>query len=216
MEEKKSTTSEAYNLKDILYNIPYIHRAYILTYGGTELFVPILEPKFVYYNNRGWFEFKLEREYSNSNIINGLNGFSVDKHYYNEYEYMIKRNKDFIWECTRKNQPIQKSLDSFQNYHKKIRKQLEYIYSPNELWYVKKNKLKSTSIIDRNTLVLTFAAMHKLSELARYNPDILRKHLEKEQNWLLSEFINKSIVQFIDSISSEITGDDFRQTGFRT
>lgn len=25
----------------------------------------------------------------------------------------------------------------------------------------------------------------------------------------------KSIVQFIDAIASEITGDDFRQTGFR-
>ena len=58
--------------------------------------------------------------------------------------------------------------------------------------------------------------MHKLSELARYEPNILKKYLEKDQNWVISEFINKSLVQFIDNISSEITGDDFRQTGFRT
>jgi hypothetical protein len=62
---------------------------------------------------------------------------------------------------------------------------------------------------------LIIAAMHWLSELSRYNPQILNKHLEKDASWLLTEFINKSIYQFIDQISSEITGNVFRVTGFR-
>ncbi|WP_299143409.1 YaaC family protein [uncultured Vibrio sp.] len=62
---------------------------------------------------------------------------------------------------------------------------------------------------------LTIGAMHRLSELSRYNPQNLHKHLTKDASWLLSEFINKSIYQFIDQISSEITGNDFRVTGFR-
>ena len=75
---------------------------------------------------------------------------------------------------------------------------------------------RSTSVISRSTLPLTYAAMHRLSELARYEPQSLRAHLEKDASWLLSEFIEKSIVQFIDQISCEITGNEFRMTGFRS
>ncbi|MBU3135815.1 YaaC family protein [Clostridium gasigenes] len=216
--EDNTNKMEKYNLKDILYNIPYIHRAYTLINKDTELFIPIIEPRFVFDKDRGkgWFEIKLENEYSNKKSLNKIKGYSIDKYYNDSYEYILRRNKTFKWICNR-NRPDEESIENFNTYHKKIRKQLEYIYSPNELWYFKRNDLKETGkVINRNTLVLTFAAMHKLSELARYEPNILKKYLEKDQNWVISEFINKSLVQFIDNISSEITGDDFRQTGFRT
>ena len=58
--------------------------------------------------------------------------------------------------------------------------------------------------------------MHRLSELARYEPSTLQTHLEKEASWLISEFIEKSLIQFIDEISCEITGREFRTTGFRS
>lgn len=161
--QQKPQKTESYNLKDLLYNLPYIHRAYIMTYTDKpELFIPIYNPRFVY----------------------------------NPY-----RNET--------------SITSFEKYYPKIRKNIDYIYSPNELWYLKRNDLNNSSIIDKNTLIITMGAMHRLSELARYYSLTLKSHLEKEQGWLLREFINKSIVQFIDAISSEITGDDFRQKGFR-
>ncbi|CUO95478.1 Uncharacterised protein [Dorea longicatena] len=138
----------------------------------------------------------------------------MDRYYINKNNYVIRRNKQFDWECSR-NKPEEKSIKSFEKYYYKIRKNVDYIYSPNELWYLKRNDLNNSSIIDKNTLIITMGAMHRLSELARYYPLILKSHLEKEQGWLLREFINKSIVQFIDAIASEITGDDFRQTGFR-
>jgi YaaC-like Protein len=207
-----------YSLKDLLYNLPYIHRAYSLTYkSDPELFIPILNPRFVWDSNRnvGWFETELEKEYSDKKTLNKLIGYSVDKYYSNLKNNIIRRNKTFKWECNRK-KPITKSVKSFEVYYEKIRKNIYYIYSPNELWYLKRNDLNSDRIVDKHTLVITFAAMHKLSELSRYEPQILKKYLEKEQSWLIREFINKSLVQFIDTISSEITGDDFRQTGFRT
>ena len=37
---------------------------------------------------------------------------------------------------------------------------------------------------------------------------LLAKHLDSQHNWLLTEFIETSIVQFIDQISSEITGQE--------
>ena len=40
---------EKFNLKDIFYNIPYIHRAFKLTYSNmAELFIPIISPRFVH------------------------------------------------------------------------------------------------------------------------------------------------------------------------
>ncbi len=214
---EKVNVKEDYTLKNLMYNLPYIHRAYTLTYKNeAELFIPINEPKFVYdsFRGEGWFETQLEKEYSNKSTLNKLKGFSVDNYYENSNYYTIRRNKTFKWMCSR-NTPDTTSLVSFDKYYQKIRKNTYYIYSPNELWYLKRNDLKPEKMVNKHTLVITMAAMHRLSELARYYPQILKKHLEKEQGWLLREFINKSLVQFIDTISSEITGDDFRQTGFR-
>jgi len=42
---------------------------------------------------------------------------------------------------------------------------------------------------------------------------LLRKHLETQHNWLLSEFIATACTQFIDEISSEITGQEFMTPG---
>ena len=52
--------------------------------------------------------------------------------------------------------------------------------------------------------------MHRLSELTRYEPEKLAKHFDCNQNWLLSEFIKLALPQFIDEISSEITGLEFK------
>ena len=56
--------------------------------------------------------------------------------------------------------------------------------------------------------------LHKLSELARYTPNILAKHFESQHNWLLSEFINLSLPQFIDEIAAELTGHEFMTPGY--
>ncbi len=207
---------ETYNLKEILYNLEYIHRAYILTFGQAELFVPVSNPRFVFdkIKKEGWLETQLEEQYSNQREFTKFKtGFSIDWLYSQNGLYTIRLNKKFEWEAPR-NKPTDKSLKSFKNYYKNQRKRFRYIYSPNQLWYIKRKDLQG--IIDRNTLSLTFAAMHCLSEMSRYDPDRLAKHLEKSCGWLLTEFINKSIYQFIDMISSEISGDDFRVTGFRT
>ncbi|MET0105863.1 MAG: YaaC family protein [Sedimenticola sp.] len=204
-----------YDLKLILSNLEYIHRAYHLTYGSSELFIPIINPRFVHdkHRKKGWFEAQLEPEHSSKSTVTKLIGFGVDQSYDNSCGYTIRRNKVFVWDAPR-NRPTEESLKSFSSYHLKIRKQLRYIYSPNNIWYIKRKDLKNC-LIDRGTLPLTFIAMHRLSELSRYHPQMLNKHLERKASWLLSEFITKSMVQFIDQISSEMTGVDFRMTGFR-
>lgn len=207
---------EELNLKDILYNLEFIHRAYCLTYNNqAELFIPVQNCRFVHDKSRkvGWFQFDLETKLSTKEIVKKLIGFSIDRAYDNTESYTLRRNKTFIWDV-RNNKPTAKSLDSFKNYFKNIRTIMRYIYSPNDLWYIKRNDI--VNLIDKHPLILTFAGMHRLSELSRYNPSVLQRYLDGNESWLLSEFITKSIEQFIDNISSEITGDDFRVTGFRT
>lgn len=217
VEGKKKPLPESYTLRDILYNLPYIHRAYNLTFPSqAELFIPIDEPRFVFDKNRkvGWLELQLEPSYSTRQQFVKTTGFGIDNYYGNSDYYTLRVNKSFYWHAPR-NKPDEKSLEEFIRYYEKHRRRFRYIYSANELWYIKRTNLKN-GIIDRNTLSLTFAAMHRLSEMSRYDPNTLEEHLVNKSGWLLSEFITKSIYQFIDMISSEITGDDFRITGFRT
>lgn len=207
-----------YNLKDVFYNLSFIHRAFQLTFESPyypDLFVPIIRPRFVFdkYRKVGWFEAQLEPEHSTQRTMSNLIGFSVDRKYDNRLYYTIRRNKTFKWDC-KNNKPNLASLTDFNKYHLKIRRQLRTIYGPNNLWYIKRTNL-ANNIIDRSSLVLIYATMHRLSEIARYEPQGLKKHLEKNHSWLLSEFISKAPLQFIDEISSEITGNDFRVTGFR-
>ncbi|MEL4339093.1 YaaC family protein [Shewanella xiamenensis] len=209
---------EEYNLKDILYNLPYVHRAYHSTYGNqAELFIPVLNPRIVHDKSRGkcWLELQLEPEHSNATTLGRLVGYSLDRRYRNDETYTVRRNKDFKWNAPR-NKPDLLSDNRLKNYLKNRRSEMAYIFSASDLWYVKRKDLKSASVINRSTLPLTYAAMHRLSELARYEPQSLRAHLDKDASWLLSEFIEKSIVQFIDQLSCEITGNEFRMTGFRS
>lgn len=210
---------EQHSLKDVFYNLAFIHRAYNVTYANSaELFIPILNPQFVRDKNinRAWIQFELEPEHSNTTTLSRMLSLKYEKEDMadNTERFVVRHKKKFKWEVIR-NQPDKANRLRLDNYLKSRRKEFQYIYSANELWYLKRNDLNS-SIIDRHPLVLIYAAMHRLSELARYEPDILKSHLEKDASWLLNEFINKSAVQFIDQISSEITGNQFRITGFRS
>ena len=88
-------------------------------------------------------------------------------------------------------------------------------YGDKKLWYLKKSISGNKHIIDRNSPTLIFAVMHWLSELVRYNPAKFDKYMRSKQNWLLHEFIEKALHQFIDEISCEITHQDIMSTGFR-
>ena len=39
--------------------------------------------------------------------------------------------------------------------------------------------------------------------------------MKSKQNWLLLEFINKALDQFVDEIGCEITGNDIMCTGYK-
>ena len=204
----ESGTRDIYNLKDILYNLPYLHRAYCLTYANqTELFIPVSNPIFVrkHQSSESWLCFELEDyKYQTQHTLNKLPaGYERDIGVSDKW--IIRKRRRFRW----RTQGPQRNgnMNRLNNYHKVCRTNLHYIAGNKTLWYIKRDT--PNNIINRCSMTLTFAAMHRLSELARYNPIRLSKHFDSQHNWLLSEFINISTYQFMDAIASEITGKTF-------
>lgn len=202
----EQVNQDIYSLKDILYNLPYIHRAYNLTIpSDPELFIPLSNPKIVKSDrtHEAWFSAQLSGKYATQHTINKLpNGFERDMGYPNEY--IIRCMRRFDWRPRAKSA----SLARYKTYHHRLRQEVLYINSNSTRWYLKRGNMDN-QLIARGSLPLAFAAMHRLSELSRYSPDKLAKHFECQHNWLLSEFISSAPNQFIDSISSEITGHEF-------
>ncbi|PDY74037.1 YaaC family protein [Bacillus cereus] len=66
----------------------------------------------------------------------------------------------------------------------------------------------------QNRFRTPYSAMHRLSELARYEPVLLPEYSESEHNWLLSECIRIAPHQFIDELASELTGEEFMAPGY--
>jgi len=200
----ESRINSEYSLKEILYNIPFIRRAYNLTYSDPELFIPIENPVYVRHPQRSqheaWFEAQisltvLDRRYP-TGVPRSLDIFEQDKKLY------VRRKKGFIWIN------YNTSIDRINRYHSRIRRVVVPISGPRTLWYLKKIYRRNT-LLHRYYLPLLFAAMHRLSELSRYDPDGLVQYLSGQPSWLLKEFVTIAPHQFIDQLASEITGINF-------
>lgn len=212
----EDVTKKTYNIKDLLYNIPCIHRTYSITYEGTpELFIPISNIRFIREDtvSKGWIEFCVDSRYANGNALRYLpKGYKRTHIEDKAHCYIRKENGRFNWDIHLDKKERYKNLS---NYHKKIRKELFYIYGNTKLWYIKKDLPNNSHTLKRNSLTLIFAVMHWMSELVRYNPQRFEKYMETKQNWLLHEFIEKALYQFVDEISCEITHQEIMSTGFR-
>ena len=84
-----------YLLTDLLYNLPYIHRAYKLTYGSRpELFVPIVNPLFVRKESstEAWFSAEIQDErYANQYTVKKLgSAFEHDQGVFDKFVIRLK------------------------------------------------------------------------------------------------------------------------------
>ena len=213
----ENVDKKTYTIKDLMYNIPCIHRTYSITYSGSpELFIPIRDVKFVREDttSKAWVQFSIDSRYANGNALRYLpQGYkktvvSKDPTGF----YVRKENSRFTWDV---HVDKEERFSKLSAYHKKVRKDLFYIYGNSKLWYIKKDLPNNSHILKRNSLTLIFAVMHWMSELVRYNPQQFEKYMKTKQNWLLHEFIEKALYQFVDEISCEITHQEIMSTGYR-
>lgn len=195
-----------YDLKVLLRNLVYIHRTYCLTYlshANEELFIPLDDEFFVKKekSNEIWFSAEVDEKYATKSTLNKLSkNFERDINFHDKF--VVRLKKKTKW----KNNATLETI-KFLNYYKRVRKNVQYIAGVDSRWYIK--RVDHVESIPMSSLTITFAVMHRLSELSRYEPVTLFKHLNSQQNWLLAEFIRSAPYQFIHQIASEITGEEF-------
>ncbi|WP_418593567.1 YaaC family protein [Ponticoccus sp. (in: a-proteobacteria)] len=206
----ESTQKTSYSLKDILWNIPFVHRAFLLTFTSTpELFIPLEQSRYIRESGTRevWFEAQIIPRFTDKRkLVNIPPSFEHFERDGNTYVRRKKRcrfcmNQDSADDKIRANTRLR-------NYHAQTRRVIVNITGNRDLWYLKRAHYKNEAG-SRHTMSLMFAAMHRLSELSRYDPKGLESHLNGQANWLISEFVYGSMDQFIDQISSEITGRQF-------
>lgn len=201
-----TAADETYNLETLLYQLPFIHRAFILTYTSKmELFIPVINPKFVIKENseEAWFCAEIPNKYINPSLSQVLpDGYEHDEGV--EESWIVRKRSRFEWTEEQTTQDIERLT----GYHKRVRKDFVPILANKNRWYMMKD-VTATKPMDKTIPVVIYAAMHRLSELARYDPTRLKKHLVSRQNWLVSEFIKIAPAQFLLRMASEITGLEF-------
>jgi hypothetical protein len=213
---EEEETEEEHTLTAILSNLPFIHRAYRYTFRShPELFIPI---KGVVYRKGSddyvWITAKIEGRFADGRSLATLpRQFEVDKGYTNECVIRTNRRVKWFGRGASKGDKS-RATDRLATYHRKLRQHLVYISASPDLWYVKR-QMAGAEYLRRYGLTLIMAAMHRLSELSRYDPAGLIKYLEGKENWLLTEFIELAPMQFIDEIVCEITSLEFGIPGIR-
>jgi hypothetical protein len=212
LEEKEESE---HTLKDILSNLPFIHRAYRYTFRShPELFVPVYDLSYREEKDYVWVTATIDGRYADGRYLSTLpEQFEIDKGYTDK---CVIRTKQKVKWHSRKAPPQgrQDANARLQNYHRRLRQDFVYISSAPDLWYIKREMAEAKNL-RRYTLTLIMAAMHRLSELSRYDPKGLKKYLDGKENWLLTEFIQLSPNQFIDELVSEMTSLEFGARGIR-
>ena len=207
---------DEHTLTDILSNLPFIHRAFRYTFRShPELFIPVRG--IVYRKGEDdyvWITATIEGRFADGRSLVTLPPqFEIDRGYDNECVIRTRRRVKLFGKRSSKEQRSE-AMDRLRTYHRKLRQHLVYISSAPDLWYIKR-QMAGAKYLSRYTLTLIMAAMHRLSELSRYDPAGLLRYLDGRENWLLTEFIELAPIQFIDELVCEMTSLEFGSPGIR-
>ena len=207
---------QTYKLQDLFYNLVCIHRTFTITFSAfTELFIPISEIEFenIQGSNKVYAKFTIDQHYANGHIKKYIptNFEIIPNDGTGAMRYRCK--KRFDWDI---HTQLGDRIKKLNEYHKKIRRNFYYICSTSMLLYIKKHLPGNPHIIDRSSMSIIYGILHWLSELVRYNPSAYSRLLSSKQNWLIKEFMDIGLTQFIDEISSEITGLNIMSKGYKS
>ena len=215
-----SGKSNTITLKKLLYNLVYIHRAYTTTYNSPrgasipELFIPLVPGKSPCYHkaNDGnlYLLFELDRYFFSATAL------SIPAIFISTIssQFRVSENNNFaLRSITGAKRNTTDSLSAeFKILNRTLRHNFQYIRSGKRLWYLKRTSLPDSNVLNLNSMLITMATMHRISEIVRYKPEQLAHLMDSKENWLIHEFITLALDQFIDEIAAEITGNDIMGT----
>ncbi len=204
---KEIETVRQHTLKELLFNLAYMHRTYCLTYRSQrDMFVPLKDPKFVVntHTKAAYFSASVSEDFPLTRIRTRLPSTLVLD------PSAGPRAIRSAAEATLSNVNSVTSADlaKIALLNLQLRCDLHYINATETLWYAKLN-VNGPRRLARFPLTVTLAAMHRLSEICRYRPLELAAFMSSQENWLLTEFVRSAPGQFLDAIASEVTGYQF-------
>ncbi len=214
---EEEETAQEHTLNDVLSNLPFIHRAFRYTFRAhPELFIPLRNVVYRKHprDNYVWVSATIEGKFADGRSLRTLpNRFEIDHGYTDTC--VIRTRRRVQWYGRKASKAEKEAAHArMARYHRRLRQDLIYISAFPDLWYIKR-EIAGTTRISRYTLTLIMAAMHRLSELTRYDPRGLMSYLEGKENWLLTEFIELAPPQFIDELVCEMTSLEFGLPGIR-
>ena len=203
----EAETSRTHTLQELFFNMIFIHRTYCLTYSSQkEMFLPLASTGFVYdtVTKDVFFKADIERNVPLNAAIKRLPPtFSAAP---TVGPRAIRSVAALNWR--KPGRPNASNIQQLIGFNRSLRQELHYINAVQTLWYLKM-PTSGPRALKRQLPTLILGAMHRLSEICRYQPLQLEALLTGQKNWLLSEFIQMSAAQFIDGIASEMTGHQF-------
>ncbi len=217
--ERLWPVDRAWSIKELLYNLAFVHRAYTVTYSSSsgkkvhEQFFPIKAGKSPFYtvgnDEKLYMIAELDSERF-SPMITALPSSvcsTIPDSLMPLHGFWIRSKLG-----ARKNS---KTLSTeFNELNQDLRRNFQYIKSGKRLWYLKQT-MRTGSSINMNSMLIILATMHRFSEIVRYKPEQLARLLNSKENWLIHEFLTLALDQFIDEIATEITGQDIMCTGIK-
>ncbi|MDQ0324230.1 hypothetical protein J2R99_000079 [Rhodopseudomonas julia] len=216
---QETETDTRYSLSEVLSNLAFIHRAFTISYRRRELFLSIHEPRYVKAEaGRARFQATLPDEHTHGQTINTIPAAFAVRQLDDEEDddgwgdHVIESVETFAWSGARR--PTAADLIALTDFHRNLRRDVNYISGTQPFWYIKRN-LAAYRRIERNNLVLILMAMHRMSEISRYKPTELNNLLKGPRNWIVYEFVRGAQNQFIDEIAAEITGYEISPAGVR-
>ncbi|RTM07962.1 MAG: hypothetical protein EKK33_29675 [Bradyrhizobiaceae bacterium] len=204
---QESEASRTHTLQELFFNMVFIHRTYCLTYTSqSEMFIPIANCGFVAdrQSKQVYFRADITKNIPFATTVKRLPiQFVAD----NKFGPRAIRSAASV-ACQKPGKLSAKALANIADLNRSLRRELFFINGTEPLWYIR-SRTRGPKRIERQLPTLILGAMHRLSEISRYNPPQMASLLAGQKNWLLSEFIQMSAEQFIDEIASELTGVQF-------
>lgn len=204
---QETESSRRHSLQELFFNMVFIHRTYCLTYTSqTEMFIPVARCGFVAQRStkRVYFRADITENVPFTTAVKHLPSLFVADPAFGERAI---RSEAFV-ACRKPTTPSESEIIKIADLNKTLRRELQFINGAEALWYVR-GEVTGPARLKRQLPTLILGAMHRLSEICRYKPLQLASLLDGQKNWLLTEFIEMSAIQFIDEIASEITGLQF-------
>ncbi|WP_119460500.1 YaaC family protein [Rhodospirillaceae bacterium SYSU D60014] len=204
---QESETECIHSVREILFNLGFVHRTYCLTYTSqAEMFLPIKNCGYVFdpVSKVVFFQAQLSKDVAHIRLANRLPASLIPDP--ETGRLAIRSSVSIPW--SKPSNPTKDELNKLTVLHRSLRMDVQYIAGSQTLWYVKTMTRRPRRLL-RYSPTLVLAAMHRLSEICRYRPIELSSYLDGPHTWLLSEFLSMSPKQFLDEIASEITGHQF-------